>query len=255
MYDVISEEDAIIKYEYLITANIKKYFYGFAKVNENDIDDIKQECRMAIVNALKSYRSIDKDKDEEQFRYYCSKCIYNAILTYINWKHYNKNSEISLQKPIIKEGIESGTIEDFIETYDDISNIFVRDIFRFAYSLGEEYYKILCYIYQGYNQKEIAELMNINYRKLNNKVVFLKEAIREEFNIQHKPRQSKGGVIAYTDDGNYYEEFDNLNEASKKLGIDSHSIRKIAQGVKSRKSAKSKTLGIKIKFKWRDIYE
>ena len=47
---------------------------------------------------------------------------------------------------------------------------------------------------------------------------------------------------------NYIGEFKDLNEASKELGIDKASIRKICQGI--RKSAKSKTLNKKLNFEW-----
>ena len=47
---------------------------------------------------------------------------------------------------------------------------------------------------------------------------------------------------------NYIREFKDLNEASKELGIDKASIRKIAQGL--RYSAKSKILNKKLTFKW-----
>ena len=102
---------------------------------------------------------------------------------------------------------------------------------------------------RGYNGKEISEILNKNYRIINKKILFIKENLKENFNIRYETRKSKGGVIAFIDE-KFYKKYDNLQMASEELGIDKNSIRKICQGL--RKSAKSKTLNKKINFMWED---
>ena len=70
--------------------------------------------------------------------------------------------------------------------------------------------------------------------------------IARKFNINLKYNKTNGKVIAKGDD--YYNEFKDLNEASREVGVDKNSIRKICQGI--RYSAKSKMLNKKLTFKW-----
>ena len=85
MEKTVDINEIVIKYEYLIKSNIKRHFSNF--IYGNDYDDLLQEGRMAIVKAYTSYRPIDNVDNEKSFICYCSKCIYNSIITYIKSKY------------------------------------------------------------------------------------------------------------------------------------------------------------------------
>lgn len=248
MENTIDINEVVIKYEYLIKSNIKRHFSNF--IYSNDYDDLLQEGRIAIVKAYKTYRPIDNIDNEKSFICYCSKCIYNSIITYINKKYTINNKNIlSLNEDIQAKEDEKLTLEDMLGDYDDETILYIEMYLQYVKKLGGDYYLIFCYMLRGYNGKEISEILNKNYRIINKKILFIKESLKEEFNIKYEIRKSNGSVVAFID-GKIYKNYDNLQMASEDLGIDRNSIRKICQGL--RKSAKSKTLNKKINFEWRD---
>lgn len=248
MENAIDINEVVIKYEYLIKSNIKRHFSNF--IYSNDYDDLLQEGRIAIVKAYKTYKPMDNIDNEKSFIYYCSKCIYNSIITYINKKYTINNKNIlSLNEVIQAKEDDKLTLEDMLGDYDDETTLYIEMYLQYVKNLGGDYYIIFCYMLRGYNGKEISEILNKNYRIINKKMLFIRENLKEKFNIKHEIRKSKGSVIAFID-GKLYKNYDNLQMASKDLGIDKNSIRKICQGL--RKSAKSKTLNKKINFEWRE---
>lgn len=248
MENAIDINEVVIKYEYLIKSNIKRHFSNF--IYSNDYDDLLQEGRIAIVKAYKTYRPIDNMDNEKSFIYYCSKCIYNSIITYINRKYTINNKNIlSLNEVIQAKEDDKLTLEDMLGDYDDETILYIEMYLKYVRNLGGDYYVIFCYMLRGYNGKEISEILNKNYRIINKKMLFIRENLKEKFNIKYEIRKSKGSVIAFIDE-KFYKKYDNLQMASEELGIDKNSIRKICQGL--RKSAKSKTLNKKINFMWED---
>lgn len=246
MENAIDINEVVIKYEYLIKSNIKRHFSNF--IYSNDYDDLLQEGRIAIVKAYKTYRPMDNIDNEKSFIYYCSKCIYNSIITYINRKYTINNKNIlSLNEIIQAKEDDKLTLEDMLGDYDDETTLYIEMYLQYVKNLGGDYYIIFCYMLRGYNGKEISEILNKNYRIINKKMLFIRENLKEKFNIKHEIRKSKGSVIAFID-GKLYKNYDNLQMASEELGIDKNSIRKICQGL--RKSAKSKILNKKINFEW-----
>lgn len=248
MENAIDINEVVIKYEYLIKSNIKRHFSNF--IYSNDYDDLLQEGRIAIVKAYKTYKPMNNIDNEKSFIYYCSKCIYNSIITYINKKYTINNKNIlSLNEIIQAKEDDKLTLEDMLGDYDDETTLYIEMYLQYVKNLGGDYYIIFCYMLRGYNGKEISEILNKNYRIINKKMLFIRENLKEKFNIKHEIRKSKGSVIAFID-GKLYKNYDNLQMASEELGIDKNSIRKICQGL--RKSAKSKTLNKKINFEWRE---
>lgn len=248
MENAIDINEVVIKYEYLIKSNIKRHFSNF--IYSNDYDDLLQEGRIAIVKAYKTYKPIDNIDNEKSFICYCSKCIYNSIITYINKKYTINNKNIlSLNEIIQAKDDDKLTLEDMLGDYDDETTLYIEMYLQYVKNLGGDYYIIFCYMLRGYNGKEISEILNKNYRIINKKMLFIRENLKEKFNIKHEIRKSKGSVIAFID-GKLYKNYDNLQMASEDLGIDKNSIRKICQGL--RKSAKSKILNKKINFEWRE---
>ena len=248
MENAIDINEVVIKYEYLIKSNIKRHFSNF--IYSNDYDDLLQEGRIAIVKAYKTYKPMDNIDNEKSFIYYCSKCIYNSIITYINKKYTINNKNIlSFNEVIQAKEDDKLTLEDMLGDYDDETTLYIEMYLQYVKNLGGDYYIIFCYMLRGYNGKEISEILNKNYRIINKKMLFIRENLKEKFNIKHEVRKSKGSVIAFID-GKLYKNYDNLQMASEDLGIDKNSIRKICQGL--RKSAKSKILNKKINFEWRE---
>lgn len=248
MENAIDINEVVIKYEYLIKSNIKRHFSNF--IYSNDYDDLLQEGRIAIVKAYTTYRPIDNVDNEKSFICYCSKCIYNSIITYIKSKYTINNKNIlSLNEVIQAKEDDKLTLEDMLGDYDDETILYIEMYLKYVRNLGGDYYVIFCYMLRGYNGKEISEILNKNYRIINKKMLFIRENLKEKFNIKYEIRKSKGSVIAFIDE-KFYKKYDNLQMASDELGIDKNSIRKICQGL--RKSAKSKTLNKKINFMWED---
>ena len=239
----INIDDFILKYEYIID---KVIWNSFSKVtNEYNIyDELMQEGRFALLKARDTYI-----EGLQSFSSYAYRCVFNEISTYIKvFNNIRDNKNTSLNDLVKIEDNQEITYEDIIYTYDDLSKIDsnYNDILKFISTKDIITKRIAFYTLKGYNQREIGELLGIKERNINTRVYKLRNEIAKEFNINLKYNKTNGKVVAIGD--NYTREFKDLNEASKELGIDKASIRKICQGL--RHSAKSKVLNKKLTFKW-----
>ena len=227
----------ILEHEKVIASVIWKNFSKFA--NEySQFDELMQIGRFELLKCREAYKP-----GEASFGTYAYKCIYYKMLTYIT-KYNNtiiKNEADSINDLITSEDIIF-IMEDDFSKVDGIYN----DILKLVSTFDIITQKIVYYTLKGYTQREIGELLGIKERNINTRVYKLRNEIAKEFNINLKYNKTNGKVIAMGD--NYIGEFKDLNEASKELGIDKASIRKIAQGL--RYSAKSKILNKKLTFKW-----
>ena len=227
----------ILEHEKVIASVIWKNFSKFA--NEySQFDELMQIGRFELLKCREAYKP-----GEASFGTYAYKCIYYKMLTYIT-KYNNtiiKNEADSINDLITSEDIIF-IMEDDFSKVDGIYN----DILKLVSTFDIITQKIVYYTLKGYTQREIGELLGIKERNINTRVYKLRDEIAKEFNINLKYNKTNGKVVAIGD--NYTREFKDLNEASKELGIDKGSIRKIAQGL--RHSAKSKILNKKLTFKW-----
>ena len=227
----------ILEHEKVIASVIWKNFSKFA--NEySQFDELMQIGRFELLKCREAYKP-----GEASFGTYAYKCIYYKMLTYIT-KYNNtiiKNEADSINDLITSEDIIF-IMEDDFSKVDGIYN----DILKLVSTFDIITQKIVYYTLKGYTQREIGELLGIKERNINTRVYKLRNEIAKEFNINLKYNKTNGKVVAIGD--NYTREFKDLNEASKKLGIDKASIRKICQGL--RHSAKSKVLNKKLTFKW-----
>ena len=227
----------ILEHEKVIASVIWKNFSKFA--NEySQFDELMQIGRFELLKCREAYKP-----GEASFGTYAYKCIYYKMLTYIT-KYNNtiiKNEADSINDLITSEDIIF-IMEDDFSKVDGIYN----DILKLVSTFDIITQKIVYYTLKGYTQREIGELLGIKERNINTRVYKLRNEIAKEFNINLKYNKTNGKVVAIGD--NYTREFKDLNEASKKLGIDKASIRKICQGL--RHSAKSKILNKKLTFEW-----
>ena len=227
----------ILEHEKVIASVIWKNFSKFA--NEySQFDELMQIGRFELLKCREAYKP-----GEASFGTYAYKCIYYKMLTYIT-KYNNtiiKNEADSINDLITSEDIIF-IMEDDFSKVDGIYN----DILKLVSTFDIITQKIVYYTLKGYTQREIGEILGIKERNINTRVYKLRNEIAKEFNINLKYNKTNGKVIAMGD--NYIGEFKDLNEASKELGIDKASIRKICQGL--RHSAKSKVLNKKLTFKW-----
>ena len=227
----------ILEHEKVIASVIWKNFSKFA--NEySQFDELMQIGRFELLKCREASKP-----GEASFGTYAYTCIYYKMLTYIT-KYNNtiiKNEADSINDLITSEDIIF-IMEDDFSKVDGIYN----DILKLVSTFDIITQKIVYYTLKGYTQREIGELLGMKERNINTRVYKLRDEIAKEFNINLKYNKTNGKVVAIGD--NYTREFKDLNEASKELGIDKASIRKICQGI--RKSAKSKTLNKKLTFKW-----
>ena len=227
----------ILEHEKVIASVIWKNFSKFA--NEySQFDELMQIGRFELLKCREAYKP-----GEASFGTYAYKCIYYKMLTYIT-KYNNtiiKNEADSINDLITSEDIIF-IMEDDFSKVDGIYN----DILKLVSTFDIITQKIVYYTLKGYTQREISEILGMKERNVNTRVYKLRNEIAKEFNINLKYNKTNGKIVAIGD--NYTREFKDLNEASKELGIEKSSIRKIAQGL--RHSAKSKVLNKKLTFKW-----
>ncbi len=155
------------RYMPVINLIISKYF-----VKGWDTEDLVQEARLSVINAVKSFDG------QSNFKNYASKCIKNSVLTlikkanrlknlplldYVPISGYNESDDASKNKllPFIKTGPE----EHFIEREN------VRElVVKIKQVLSKYEYEVFSLYLDGYSYEDIKIKLNVETKSIDNAI-------------------------------------------------------------------------------------
>ena len=178
VYMVKESEEALSymvkKYEPLF----RKLAFSFVKKFPDkglDVDDIVQQCRISLCNALDRF----DDSNEVLFYSYLLVClrrsIYNFARSYIN-------------KPSVFYYMDMENYETMSEFVDDLDveksvfdNSFSLELINFKHTLDIEHSCVFELRYNSFTYKEIAELLDINVKRVDNILFNVRKKLEKYF--------------------------------------------------------------------------
>lgn len=165
--------DKYINYIYVI---ISKAYQKY-RLYTTDIEDLKLDCYIVIENAINKY---NQDKDTK-FKTYLKKCVETRLTDIIR-----KN--LSYKGKIINNMISLDSIKDGMSLHDILydNNYLIEDnffdiddfIINIKPKLSTNEKNILILILDGIKPEEMAILLNIDIKNINNTIYRLKTKIK-----------------------------------------------------------------------------
>lgn len=173
-----------VKY-YPLISNLARKYYSNYKGYGIDYDDLYQEGIVALNNAIKEF----DDKNNCLFYTYANVCIKREmerlIKKSIRLKHMILNSSLSLEQSI---GNNDLYIEDIIEDSKENTNenlfnsISSKKILDLKYELSSRQALVYELKLNNFSNKEIASLLDINYKAVDNSLKLIKDKLRKYIN-------------------------------------------------------------------------
>lgn len=160
-------EELLRRYAKVITSIVSKYF-----VKGEGEEDISQEARLALINAVKSFNG------ESSFKNYASKCIKNRVLTLIKKANRLKNLPLYDYVPLtgFSEGedadknkilpcVKSSPEEHFIER--ESANELLTKIKQV---LSKYEYEVFSLYLNGYSYEDIKKDLGVETKSIDNAI-------------------------------------------------------------------------------------
>lgn len=166
------------KYSFLVKRLAYEYYYK----NENigiEIEDLCQEGYFAISVALKDY-----DQDNSLFYTYVLLCIRREMERYIKYCKRNKqmilNNAVSLSVSV--DDSNELFLEDLISSGESLEDTVIGDeiyksLFLYKHNLSFEESLIYELKINKFNNKEIATLLDLSYKRVDNSLRKIRTAI------------------------------------------------------------------------------
>lgn len=165
--DSLALEELLRRYAKVITSIVSKYF-----VKGEGEEDISQEARLALINAVKSFNG------ESSFKNYASKCIKNRVLTLIKKANRLKNLPLYDYVPLtgfsdgedadknkILPCVKSSPEEHFIER--ESANELLTKIKRV---LSKYEYEVFSLYLNGYSYEDIKKDLGVETKSIDNAI-------------------------------------------------------------------------------------
>ena len=165
--DSLALEELLRRYAKVITSIVSKYF-----VKGEGEEDISQEARLALINAVKSFNG------ESSFKNYASKCIKNRVLTLIKKANRLKNLPLYDYVPLtgFSEGedadknkilpcVKSSPEEHFIER--ESANELLTKIKQV---LSKYEYEVFSLYLNGYSYEDIKKDLGVETKSIDNAI-------------------------------------------------------------------------------------
>jgi RNA polymerase sigma factor (sigma-70 family) len=166
-------EYMIKKYEPLF----RKLAYSFVFKQKNrglDVDDIIQQCRIILCRALDSYNY----KNDVLFYTFLLICLKRGIINYI--KRNGANYDINYM-----DYEQYDNLDYFVSSYDAYDNYIdyeaQQDIVNFKNSLNFLDSSIFELRYNGFSYKDIASLLEIEEKKVDNILFKIRKKLEKYF--------------------------------------------------------------------------
>lgn len=169
----------VMKYEKLVN-KIARDYYNAYKIDENDL---YQEGLIGLMNAVDSY----KEKENAIFYTYACKCIHYRIRSYLRKYSNNKNKALSMAISLDKliDDSESDYYNFCADTSSDplykVENAFTNNelILELKKTLTSLEWTIFKYRINGLSNNNIASVMNIDKRSVENAVSRIRQKAKK----------------------------------------------------------------------------
>ena len=176
---MVKENEEVLEYM------LKKYeplFYklahSFAFKYENrglDIEDIVQYCRIVFCRVIDTYNP----DNETLFFSYLVVCLKRSIISYVN-RHVNKCEEVNYMD--LEEYDNLGFFASSYDAYENYNEYEIeQSIRRFQTTLTIEQGRVFELRYNGFAYKDIASLLEIDVKKVDNILVSIRKKIEKYF--------------------------------------------------------------------------
>lgn len=163
----LSLAELLKRYSKTIASITSKYY-----VKGWDEEDLKQEGRLAVINAIKSFDG------QSYFKNYASKCIKNSVLTLIKKANRLKNLPLLDYVPIngfsdlddasknrLMPFIKSGPEEHFIENED------AKELVKIIKEVLSKYeYEVFSLYLDGYSYEDIRTKLSVDTKSIDNAI-------------------------------------------------------------------------------------
>lgn len=178
VYMVKESEDALVymvkKYEPLF----RKLAFSFVRKFPNkglDVEDIIQQCRISLCNALDKFN----EKNEVLFYSYLLVCLKRAVFNFSR-SYINKPSVFYYMEmenyEVLSEFVDEYNVESVV-----LDNDFYFELIAFKHTLIFDYSCVFELRYNNFSYKEIAELLNINVKRVDNILVNVRKKLEKYF--------------------------------------------------------------------------
>ena len=157
------------KYKPLVISRVN--YFGF---NKNEVDDIVQECMLALFTSLVSYNS-----EKASFSTFARVCIDRMLITILRSKNALKSipegAFVSFDDAVLGFANSSTSPETYFERMDSFQNLKAR----VKQALSSFEYTVLLHIFNGLSYSEISELLNVNVKSVDNAVQRLRKKVKK----------------------------------------------------------------------------
>ena len=161
------------KYEPLLKRIASSFVLKYQNRNI-EYDDILQQCRITLFNAVKQY-DIDK---EVLFYSYLLSSINKSVLKYIRSNRY-KNNDYKYKDIQDINSVDVSSGYDPLHNYIDYE--YEQEIIAFKNSLNILEASVFELRYNGFSYKDIAILLDISIKKVDNILVKLRKKLEKYF--------------------------------------------------------------------------
>jgi RNA polymerase sigma factor (sigma-70 family) len=174
----------VAKYEkliYFILNNYKKRYY----INKYDIDELYNESLILLYKCIFSFRDDLGFFFKSYYMTSLNNYLYNLLRSENSLKRANEFSDYSLDYIYDDNMIFSQVIADNKSSYhfNNLNYCFLKDsIYKINGSLKSEEKLIFTYFIEGYQYKEIADMLKIKIKKVDNTIQKCRKLINNIYN-------------------------------------------------------------------------
>ena len=174
------------KYSYIINLVINKYKRSYIKL-KIDEQEVYSEATLGFSDALNNYRD-DKDASLPTFITLCvERKLFGLVRKYMTQKHKIDIDSLSLEtsyndteKPLLEMISDNGK-------NDPLNNLEENDNYlelkrKIEMSLSKSEYEVYSLMINNYNYKEIAQILNINEKSVDNAIQRIKNKVKNIIN-------------------------------------------------------------------------
>ena len=166
--DVVAEEELLSRYKPLISTIARKYY-----LIGGDKEDLLQEGWLGFFRAMREFDT----KKNDNFKQYAGLLVEREMIDAIRRANSNKNQ--MLTGSVLVDNDDMLPMEDTVEN-DVLYYETYKDIFaHIEGSLSDKEKNVLKLYLQGYNYKDIAQILDIQPKSVDNTLTRIKNKLKD----------------------------------------------------------------------------
>lgn len=206
------------------------YTCGFGNFKKGEISEL---CKDIVQDTYLEFHKHHKDPfvSKEHLYNFIKLCLYRKYLNAVNLKRssYNTNKDNNITEEVLNRIGELSICEDF-----DLIGSFLK-------KLNQEEKLIVMYLLEGYNQKEISELLKCNSQHIVRRLSYIRDVYENKVVLKEEYKGKKVEQIDHN--GVIVQEWDSGLSAANKLDLSASAISNCCKGKRNSHG------GFKWKFK------